>query len=96
MQEESYLELEANIGINCSTKNCLEIHPSELYMIYAVGSLVVIKSVDGEKDKFLKGHAAKVNYITCSRQGNLICSGEAHDLRSSESAALIVWDFNSL
>jgi hypothetical protein len=96
MQEESYLEVEANIGINCSSKKCMEIHPSELYMIYASGSLVVIKSVDGEKDKFLKGHGARVNFITCSSQGNLLCTGEAHDLRSSESAALIVWDFNSL
>lgn len=65
-------------------------------MIYAVGSLVVIKSVDGDKDKFLKGHGSRVSYITCSKQGNLLATGESHDLRSTEAAALIVWDFNSL
>ena len=95
MQEESYLEVDSNIGINSGSKNCLVIHPSELFMIYAVGSLVVIKSVDGEKDKYLKGHGARVSFITCSKQGNLICSGETHEQRSSEAAALIVWDFHS-
>lgn len=67
MQEESYLEVESNIGINSNTKNCMVIHPSELYMIYAAGALVVIKSVDGDKDRFLKGHGARVSYITCSK-----------------------------
>ena len=45
-------------------------------MIYSTGSLVVIKSVDGNKDKILKGHASRVNCLTVSKQGNLMASGE--------------------
>jgi len=50
---QNYLEVEGNIGINCRTNNCMVIHPSELHMIYAVGSLLVVKSVESENDKYL-------------------------------------------
>jgi len=72
------------------------IHPSEMFMIYAVGSLLVVKSVDDSKDKYLKGHSGKINYITVSKTGALVASGEAHEQRSEECAALVVWDFASL
>jgi len=74
-----HLQLEANIGLNCATKNCLAIHPSELYMVYALGSLLVVKSVDGSKDAYLEGHTARIHCVTISQKGNLIASGEAHD-----------------
>lgn len=64
------------IGFNCHAKNLLIIHPSELFMIYSTGSLVIIKAVDGSKDKVLKGHASRVNCLTVSNQGNLLASGE--------------------
>ena len=69
------------------------IHPSEMFMLYAVGSLLVVKSVDDQKDKYLKGHTGKINYITVSNRGDLVGTGEAHDIKSFEIAALIVWDF---
>ena len=96
MQNEEYLDIEANIGLNCRTKKCICIHPSELYMIYAVGALVVVKSVDDQKDKFLKGHTSSVSVLTVSKGGSLIASGETHDLQSQESGALIIWDFATL
>ena len=68
--------IDGAIGFNCHAKNLLVIHPSELYMIYSTGSLVVIKSVDGNKDKILKGHSSRVNCLTVSKQGNLMASGE--------------------
>ena len=46
--------IDGAIGFNCHAKNLLVIHPSELYMIYSTGSMVIIKSVDGTKDKILK------------------------------------------
>jgi hypothetical protein len=61
------LRVEGNIGLNSNSKNCLAIHPSELYMIYSIGSLIVVKSVDDQKDKYLKGHNARVNFITVSQ-----------------------------
>ena len=88
--------MESNIGINCTSKNCLLIHPSELFMIYSVGSLIVIKSIDGSKDQYLSGHQAMIHCLAISSQGNLLASGEQHEANALDTlAALIVWDFNS-
>jgi len=54
--QKNYIEIETNIGVNCHSKNCLVIHPSEMYMIYAVGSMIVVKSVDGQPDRYRRGH----------------------------------------
>lgn len=72
------------------------IHPSEMYMLYGLGSMIVVKSVDGSKDKYLRGHSARVNYLAVSKQGNLFASGEVVEPSIAETAALIVWDFNSM
>lgn len=56
------------------------IHPSELFMIYSVGSLLVVKSVDGSKDKYLRGHNCRINYLTLSKYGNLMASAEVHEI----------------
>ena len=73
------------------------IHPSELFMVYTVGSLLVIKSVDGSKDRYLRGHTCRINYVTISKAGNLMASGEIQDSSQGqeECGALIVWDFTS-
>ena len=96
MENSNYLELDANIGLNCIAKNCLVIHPSETYMMYAIGSLIIVKAVSDEKDQYLRGHTGIINCLAVSSQGNLLASGESHDFSSEEAAALIVWDFNSL
>ena len=96
MEGNQYLEIEQNIGINCHNKDLMIIHPSEMFMIYAAGSLLVVKSVDDTKDRYLKGHSGRVNYINVSKSGALLGSGEVHDLRSDECAALIIWDFATL
>ena len=87
------MEVDGNIGMNCRTNNCMVIHPAELHMIYAVGSLLVVKSVDSDRDRYLVGHSSSITYITVSKNGNLIGSAETQDSKSEELAALIVWDF---
>ena len=79
--------------MNCRTPNCLVIHPKEMHMIYAVGSLLVVKSVMDEKDRYLVGHGSTITYINSSKSGNLLCSGETQDVKKEEIASLIVWDF---
>ena len=63
-------------------------------MIFALGSMVIVRSVSGESDRFLRGHSGIVNFLTVSPKGNMLASGEAHDYNSEDAAALIVWDFN--
>ena len=93
---DQYLEVQSNIGINCRKPNCMTIHPSEMHMIYAVGCMLVVKSVDSETDRYLPGHYSIITTVTCSYDGNLLASGEAYDHESEQTAALIVWDFKSL
>jgi WD40 repeat protein len=94
--EEDYLQVEGSVGLNCQQPHCLKIHPSELYMIYSIGSLIVIKAVDGSPDSYLQGHSAPVCCIAVSPKGHKIASGEAFERGSEERAALIVWDFDHL
>ena len=77
MENKKELEIVGNIGINCNRKNLLQIHPNEMHMIYSIGSLLVVRSVDGSKDRYLDGHQSEICCITISKQGNRIASGEA-------------------
>lgn len=65
-------------------------------MIYTAGAIVVIKSVEGLKDQYLRGHTAVINCLAVSKKGNLVASGERRELNSNELGALIVWNFYSL
>ena len=76
MSNNNYLEIVGNVGINCHSTNCMAIHPSEMHMFYSVGSLLVVKSVDSDNDKYLQGHAGLITFITVSKSGNLLASGE--------------------
>jgi len=58
---ENYIEVQNNIGINCKEINCMVVHPSEMHMIYAAGALLIIKSIDSEQDRYLKGHYSVIN-----------------------------------
>ena len=36
------------------------VHPSDLHMIWAIGRTVVIKSIDQERNQYLKGHDGRI------------------------------------
>jgi WD40 repeat protein len=70
------------------------IHPSDMHFIWAIGKLLVIKSIGKEKNTYLKGHDGGITTITCSKKGNLLASGES--MGPGFMVALIIWDFNTL
>lgn len=72
------------MGLNCRAAHCMVIHPSEMHMIYAVGSVLVVKSVESEADRYLRGHSALVTFVTVSKSGSLMASGEQFNLGSEE------------
>ena len=69
------------------------VHPSDLHMIWAMGRTVVIKSIDSEKNQYLKGHDGRINQIAISPSGALLATGE--QMAPGFQAAVIVWDFDS-
>ena len=68
------------------------VHPSEDYVIYSLGSIIIIKSLVDLTTQYLKGHEGQICVITTSKSGKLLGTGEqVHD--AGFQAALIVWDF---
>jgi hypothetical protein len=65
------------IGQQQRHKDCFVVHPSEDYVVYAMGSVVVVKSlVDLTHVQYLKGHEGQVCVITVSKSGKLLGTGE--------------------
>jgi len=48
------------------------------YMIYPLGSYVVIKNIVTDKEAFLDGHNNEISCIALSHDGNTIASGQTH------------------
>lgn len=90
---QSTLNVSASIGFNRDSKDCMVIHPSDMHFIWSQGRLIVIKSIGKEKNTYLKGHDGRVTVIKCSRNGNLLASGEC--IGPGFQVAIIVWDFNT-
>jgi len=54
----------------------MAVHPSEDYLIYTMGSIIVVKSLLDMGVEFLKGHEGQICTLTVSKTGKLIGSGE--------------------
>lgn len=64
-----------------------------MHIVWAQGSVIVVKSIGEENNRYLKGHEGRITTITISLSGNLMATGEmARGV--GQPAALIVWDFN--
>jgi WD40 repeat protein len=68
------------------------VHPSEDYVVYSLGSIVVIKSLIDLTTTYLKGHEGQICVVTSSKSGKLLATGEQVP-DAGFQAALIVWDF---
>ena len=64
--EEAALNITASIGFNNSKQPCFCIHPSDMHIVWAQGTVIVIKSIGEDNNRYLKGHDGKVTTITIS------------------------------
>mmetsp|Transcript_18580 Transcript_18580/g.25664 ORF Transcript_18580/g.25664 Transcript_18580/m.25664 type:complete len:653 (+) Transcript_18580:70-2028(+) len=85
------LKIKAVIGFNGKVARALHITPCGKYIIYPLGSYVVIKNIVTDKEAFLDGHNNEISCIALSHDGNTIASGQTHLL--GVKADVIVWDF---
>ena len=97
MQDEEapkpVLSIDASIGFNKLGTQCLTVHPSDMHILWATGSTIVIKSIDRPTNRYLKGHEGPIVGICCSPDGKLMATGEQQ--YPGAQAALIVWDFDT-
>ena len=91
---ENYeLQLKSLIGQQQRHKDCYLVHPSEDFIVFSLGSLIVVKSLlDLNQVSYLKGHEGQICVVTISKSGRLLGSGE-QVADAGFQAALIIWDF---
>ena len=71
------------------------VHPTNMHLIWASGSLIVIKSANQAQNTYLTGHKGRVSALKCSKNGKMLASGELCEDLDDPNAYLIVWDFES-
>ena len=54
----------------------LKCSPCGGYLVYPLGSFVVIKNVKSEKEAFLDGHSHEISCIAMSSDGKYLASGQ--------------------
>lgn len=70
--------------------NSLHYTPCGRYMVYPLGSLVVVKNVRTDKEAFLDGHSNDVSCLKISRDGRTAASGQINNM--GVKADVLVWD----
>ena len=90
--EKQALELKSVIGFGGKVPNGLLYHPDGIHMIYSLGSTVVVKNTQLNKQAFLKGHSHQVSCLTLSHDGTKLASGQVTHM--GFVADIILWDMN--
>merc|ERR1712023_287510 len=90
--EKQPLELKSVIGFGGKVPNGLIYHPDGIHMIYSLGSTVVVKNTQINKQAFLKGHSHQVSCLSLSHDGTKLASGQVTHM--GFVADIILWDMN--
>lgn len=92
--ETNVLRVTGSLGFNSKGTSSVVVHPSDLHLLWAQGSLLVVKSIGNELNSYMSGHEGQICTVACSKNGALVASGEEHSAGSRLRASLIVWDFD--
>lgn len=87
------LKLKSVIGFSGTIPQGLHYTPCGQYMVYPLGSLIVIKNIGTQKESFLNGHTKEVSCIAVSHDGQKLASGQVNHL--GVKADLIVWNLTN-
>ncbi|KAK1163716.1 cilia- and flagella-associated protein 52-like [Acipenser oxyrinchus oxyrinchus] len=85
------LELESVIGFNGRVPTGLNVHPDGEHLVYPLGCTIIIQALRNRKQEFLHGHTNNVSYVTVSRSGQYIASGQVTFM--GFKADIIIWDY---
>lgn len=84
------LKIKGVIGFSGAVHGGLHYTPCGIYLIYPLGSFIVIKNMRTEKEAFLDGHDREISCITVSHDGKKVASGQVNFL--GVKADMIIWD----
>jgi WD40 repeat protein len=84
------LKIKSVIGFNGKVVGGLHYTPCGRYVVYSLGSFVVLKSLVNEREAFFDGHNQDVSCIAMSHNGDRLASGQVNF--TGVKADVIVWD----
>ena len=87
------LKIKSVIGFNGKVLNGLHYTPCGGYIVYPLGSFVVIKNLSTDKEAFLEGHSREVSCVAISPDGTRVATGQANI--TGVKADVIVWDMTA-
>lgn len=72
------LKISSVIGFSGQVPNTLKYTPCGNYIVYPMGSFVVVKNVKSDREAFLDGHEHEISCISLSHDGTKVVSGESN------------------
>uniref|UniRef100_A0A6V1NYK3 Cilia- and flagella-associated protein 52 n=2 Tax=Heterosigma akashiwo TaxID=2829 RepID=A0A6V1NYK3_HETAK len=84
------LQLNSVIGFSGEVPDGLKYLPCGEYIVYPLGSIIVLRHLQENKQSFLEGHTQGVTCLAVSHDGTRLASGQTH--HSGVKADVIVWD----
>jgi cilia- and flagella-associated protein 52 len=73
---ESALKIKSVIGFNGKVARSLHYTPCGRYLLYPLGSFIVLKNLVTDKEAFLDGHTNNISCITLTQDGDKVASGQ--------------------
>jgi hypothetical protein len=70
------LKIKSVIGFNGKVARSMHYTPCGKYLIYPLGSFLVIKNLVTDKEAFLDGHSNIISCATINRDGTKLASGQ--------------------
>lgn len=89
------LDLRTVIGFNGKFSNSLIYTSDRNFLIYSLGSTIVVKNLKLNTQAFLHGHSDTISCIELSHDETKLASGERSETRSKK-VSIIVWDLVSI
>jgi WD40 repeat protein len=86
------LKIKSVIGFNGKIPLACNYTPCGNYLVYPLGSFIVLKNVQSGKEAFLDGHNNDVSCVAMSHNGEKLASGISH--LTGVKANVIIWDLN--
>eukprot|EP01038_Epipyxis_sp_PR26KG_P007264 gene7264-9903_t len=87
------LKIKSVIGFNGKVTGALSYTPCGKYIVYPLGSFIVLKNLQTDREAFLDGHSNGISCIAMSHDGRRLASGQTH--LPGVKADIIVWDLSS-
>lgn len=72
----SPLQIQSVIGFSGKVSHSLYYTPCGRYLVYPLGSFVVIKNLATEKEAFIDGHTNLISCLTINGDGTKLASGQ--------------------